>query len=200
VFERFTEEARQVLVLAQEEARILGHDYIGAEHFLLGLLRSGGSACAALQSVGVGLDEAEERVVEIVGRGRANHSGQIPFTPRARDILERALREALELGDDHVGDEHLLFGVLAQGDGVAAEVLSDFGIDRDALRQRVLKGAARGTRLAQPSVGIEVPLPLSAEATEVLNRAIELARRRGAKEIEPSDFREALEPDDESGA
>src|SRR3954466_8566033 len=98
MFERFTEEARQVLVLAQEEARMLGHDYIGAEHFLLGLLRSGGSACAALQSVGVGLDGAEERVVEIVGRGRANHSGQIPFTPRARDILERALREALELG------------------------------------------------------------------------------------------------------
>src|SRR3954452_9603479 len=98
MFERFTEEARQVLVLAQEEARTLSHDYIGAEHFLLGLLRSGGSACAGLQSMGVGLDEARQSMV-----------------------------------DDHIGDEHLLCAVLAQRDGVPAEVLSELGVDRDAL-------------------------------------------------------------------
>jgi ATP-dependent Clp protease ATP-binding subunit ClpA len=200
VFERFTDEAREVVVVAQEESRALRHDYIGAEHLLLGLLRSGGSACAALQSMGVGLEDARQRVVEIVGAGKERHSGQIPFTPRAKDVLERALREALDLGDDHIGDEHLLFGVLAQHEGVAADVLSAFGVDRDELRQRALKAARQAIRLSQPSLGIEVPLPLSEEAAEVLNHAIELARARGAQEVELSDFRQALEPEDEAGA
>jgi ATP-dependent Clp protease ATP-binding subunit ClpC len=199
VFERFTEQARHVVVLAQEEARSLRHDYIGSEHLLLGLLRVGGSATAALQSVGVGLDQARERVVEIVGGGKEARFGQIPFTPRAKHVLERALREALSAGDDHIGDEHLLLGLLRQTDGVAVEVLSGFGVDTGELASRAREAAAQGIRTGQSSVSIDVLLPLSEPATEVLARATEIAREQGAKKVELSHLREALGREDETG-
>jgi ATP-dependent Clp protease ATP-binding subunit ClpC len=192
VFERFTHRAREVVVLAQEEARMLGHDYIGAEHLLLGLLRAGGSACATLQSAGVTLDETRERVVDIVGREAENRSGQIPFTPRAKEVLESALREALTLEDDNIGDEHLLLGVLRQRDGVAADVLDGFEVDREAL--------AQGIRAGPPRPGpAGVPLRLSDQTMEVLNRAMELARDQGEAEVSPDHLREALGRQDETG-
>jgi len=164
MFERFTEEARHVVVMAQEEARSLGHAYIGTEHILLGLLRVeeelGGDGQRPLEAVGVSMTEARERIARIVGRGEEVTSGQIPFTPRAKKVLELALREALGLGHNWIGPEHVLLGVVREGDGVAYRVLLDLDVDSAAVRDRVLAQLRdnRPPRLVRPMHGSRVPL------------------------------------------
>src|SRR5205809_1794584 len=126
MFERFTERARQAVVLAQEEARTLRHNYIGTEHILLGLLREGGAAARALDPFDVTLEEVQAQIARIVGLGEEVTTGQIPFTPRAKKVLELSLREALDNGDNHIRPEHILLGLLSEGEGVAARILTDF--------------------------------------------------------------------------
>jgi ATP-dependent Clp protease ATP-binding subunit ClpC len=140
MFERFTDRARNVVVLAQEEARLLKHNYIGTEHILLGLAReSDGLAAKALEALGISLEAAREQVVEIIGRGERSPSGHIPFTPRAKKVLELSLREALQFGHNYIGTEHLLLGLIREGEGVAAQVLVRLGGDLSAIRQQVIR-------------------------------------------------------------
>ena len=126
MFERFTEPARQVVVLAQDEARTLRHNYIGTEHLLLGLLREDGAAARALDEFDVTFEEVQAQVARIIGQGDEVTTGQIPFTPRAKKVLELSLREALDSGDNYIGPEHILLGLLREGEGVAARILMDF--------------------------------------------------------------------------
>jgi ATP-dependent Clp protease ATP-binding subunit ClpA len=140
VFERFTEQARQVVVLAQEEARTLKHNYIGTEHVLLGLLREEDSlATRVLESLDITLDAARTQVAQLVGSGEEVTSGQIPFTPRAKKVLELALREALSLGHNYIGPEHILLGVARENEGVAARILLDFGADSETIRNEMIR-------------------------------------------------------------
>ena len=139
MFERFTDEGRQVVVLAQEEARGLNHCYIGTEHILLGLTRVEESPAAkVLASVGLTLERVRAEIVRIVAPGEEGTSGQIPFTPRAKKVLELSLREALSLGHDWIGSEHILLGILHEGEGVAARILSDAGAEPDKVRVRIV--------------------------------------------------------------
>ena len=138
MFERFTERARQVVVLAQGEARELKHNYIGTEHLLLGLLREEeGIAARVLAQLQVDLEGVRAQVARIVGQGDEVTSGQIPFTPRAKKVLELALREGLSLGHNYIGTEHLLLGLVREGEGVAVRILLDQGIDAEKVRDAV---------------------------------------------------------------
>jgi hypothetical protein len=140
MFERFTERARQVVVLAQEEARALTHNYIGTEHILLGLLREEeGLAARVLESLGITVERVRAQVVRIVGSGEEVTSGQIPFTPRAKKVLELALREALSLGHNYIGTEHILLGLVRENEGVAARILLDFDADSEKVRNQVVR-------------------------------------------------------------
>jgi ATP-dependent Clp protease ATP-binding subunit ClpA len=140
VFERFTDRARRVVVLAQEEARMLNHNYIGTEHILLGLSREEeGVAARALQSLGISLSDLRSDVREIIGEGGEAPAGHIPFTPNAKKVLEMSLREALQLGHNYIGTEHILLGLVRQVEGVAAEVLQKRGADLDRVRQTVIQ-------------------------------------------------------------
>jgi ATP-dependent Clp protease ATP-binding subunit ClpC len=140
MFERFTDRARRVVVLAQQEARDLDHNYIGTEHILLALLDEGqGVAANALTAMGISQDAARQRVEEVIGRGQGASPGHIPFTPRAKKVLELSLRQALQLGHHYIGTEHILLGVIAEGDGVGAHVLVDLGADLDRTRQQVVQ-------------------------------------------------------------
>ncbi|OAV60622.1 ATP-dependent Clp protease ATP-binding subunit [Enteractinococcus helveticum] len=140
MFERFTDRARRVVVLAQEEARMLNHSYIGTEHILLGLIHEGdGVAAKALQSLDVSLGAVREQVREIIGQGQQAPSGHIPFTPRAKKVLELSLREALQLGHNYIGTEHILLGLIREGEGVAAQVLVQLGADLNRVRQTVIQ-------------------------------------------------------------
>jgi ATP-dependent Clp protease ATP-binding subunit ClpC len=139
MFERFTDRALRVIVLAQEEARMLNHERIGTEHFLLGLSREGeGVAAKALESLGVSLDALRMQVEEIVGQGQQDPGDHIPFTPRAKKMLELALRESMDLGHKHIGTEHILLGLVREGEGVGAQVLAKLGIDLNRVRQEVV--------------------------------------------------------------
>src|SRR5437870_12984889 len=148
MFERFTDRARRVVVLAQEEARLLNHNYIGTEHLLLGLIHEGeGLAAKALESLGVSLEQVRGQVEEMIGVGTATPQGHIPFTPRAKKVLELSLRDALQLGHNYIGTEHILLGVLREGEGVAANVLTKLGLELQKVRQAVLQlmhGASTG--------------------------------------------------------
>ncbi|CAM3152588.1 ATP-dependent Clp protease ATP-binding subunit ClpC1 [Arthrobacter ulcerisalmonis] len=140
MFERFTDRARRVVVLAQEEARMLNHNYIGTEHILLGLIHEGeGVAAKALESLSISLDGVREQVQEIIGQGQQAPSGHIPFTPRAKKVLELSLREALQLGHNYIGTEHILLGLIREGEGVAAQVLVKLGADLNRVRQQVIQ-------------------------------------------------------------
>ena len=140
MFERFTDRARRVVVLAQDEARALNHNYIGTEHLLLGLIHEGeGVAAKALESMDVTLDKARAQVVEIIGEGQSAPSGHIPFTPRAKKVLELSLREALQLSHNYIGTEHILLGLLREGEGVAVQALGNLDVDLAALRQAVMQ-------------------------------------------------------------
>ncbi len=138
MFERFTDRARRVVVLAQEEARMLNHNYIGTEHILLGLIHEGeGVAAKALESLGISLEAVRQQVEEIIGQGQQAPSGHIPFTPRAKKVLELSMREALQLGHNYIGTEHILLGLIHEGEGVAAQVLVKLGADLNRVRQQV---------------------------------------------------------------
>ena len=140
MFERFTDRARRVVVLAQEEARMLNHNYIGTEHILLGLIHEGeGVAAKALESLGISLDVVREQVQEIIGQGQQAPTGHIPFTPRAKKVLELSLREALQLGHSYIGTEHILLGLIREGEGVAAQVLVKLNADLNRVRQQVIQ-------------------------------------------------------------
>ena len=140
MFERFTDRARRVVVLAQEEARLLNHSYIGTEHILLGLIHEGeGVAAKALESLNISLEAVRAQVEEIIGQGGSSPSGHIPFTPRAKKVLELSLREALQLGHNYIGTEHILLGLIREGEGVAAQVLVKLGADLSRVRQQVIQ-------------------------------------------------------------
>ena len=140
MFERFTDRARRVVVLAQEEARMLNHNYIGTEHILLGLIHEGeGVAAKALEALGISLEAVRSQVEEIIGQGQQAPSGHIPFTPRAKKVLELSLREALQLGHNYIGTEHILLGLIREGEGVAAQVLVKLGADLNRVRQQVIQ-------------------------------------------------------------
>ena len=162
VFERFTDRARRVVVLAQEEARLLNHNYIGTEHILLGLIHEGeGVAAKALESLGISLEAVRNQVEEIIGQGGSSPSGHIPFTPRAKKVLELSLREALQLGHNYIGTEHILLGLIREGEGVAAQVLVKLGADLSRVRQQVIQllsgysgsGQGEGSEPGKETVG-----------------------------------------------
>ncbi|OMH25447.1 NDP-hexose 4-ketoreductase [Tersicoccus phoenicis] len=157
MFERFTDRARRVVVLAQEEARMLNHNYIGTEHILLGLIHEGeGVAAKALESLNISLGAVREQVQEIIGQGQQAPSGHIPFTPRAKKVLELSLREALQLGHSYIGTEHILLGLIREGEGVAAQVLVKLGADLSRVRNQViqlLSGYQGGKENAAAGVG-----------------------------------------------
>ncbi|HEV8115471.1 MAG TPA: Clp protease N-terminal domain-containing protein, partial [Acidimicrobiales bacterium] len=140
MFERFTDRARRVLVLAQEEARLLNHNFIGTEHILLGLIHEGeGVAAKALESLGISLEAVREKVEETIGSSGSSTTGSPPFTPRAKKVLELSLREALQLGHNYIGTEHMLLGLVREGEGVAATVLQSLGADLSRVRQQVIQ-------------------------------------------------------------
>jgi ATP-dependent Clp protease ATP-binding subunit ClpA len=181
MFERFTDRARRVVVLAQEEARKLNHSYIGTEHLLLGLVREGeGVAARALESLGISLQAVRRDVEEMVGRGPQPAAGHIPFTPRAKKVLELSLRESNQLGHNYIGTEHILLGMLREGEGVAAQVLVKMGTDLNRARQRVIE-----LLHGRPGKGDQGPLAAEGgfpPAGDVLARLNALDRRLEAIE------------------
>ena len=165
MFERFTEHARQVVVLAQDEARALKHNYIGTEHILLGLLRvDEGVAARVLESLDITLEEVRARVARIVGQGDEMATGQIPFTPRAKKVLELAQREALSLGHNYIATEHILLGLVHEGDGVGVRILLDFDADAEKIRDETIRMLpSRGLRPRQKPRAPTAPSDLDQE-------------------------------------
>jgi hypothetical protein len=161
VFERFTDRARRVVVLAQEEARLLNHNYIGTEHLLLGLIHEGeGVAAQVLTRMGISLDTVRGQIEEIIGHGGQAPSGHIPFTPRSKKVLEMSLREALQLGHNYIGTEHILLGMIREGEGVAAQVLTKLGCDLSGVRRvvvQLLSGHPEQAEVISPGVSLEQP-------------------------------------------
>ena len=195
MFERFTDRARRVVVLAQEEARMLNHNYIGTEHILLGLIHEGeGVAAKALESLGISLEAVREQVEEIIGQGQQAPSGHIPFTPRAKKVLELSLREALQLGHNYIGTEHILLGLIREGEGVAAQVLVKLGADLNRVRQQVIQllSGYQGKEPATSGAGPQEGTPSSSLVLDQFGRNLTAAAREGqldpvigrAKEIE----------------
>ena len=148
MFERFTDQARRIVTLAQEEARMLDHDYVGTEHLLLGLIRvDDGMAARALALPGISMTAVRQQVEEIIGQGKKTApAGHIPFTPRAKKVLELSLREALLLGHNYIGTEHILLGLIREGEGIAAQVLVKLGADLSRVRQEVIRLVAEASR------------------------------------------------------
>jgi ATP-dependent Clp protease ATP-binding subunit ClpA len=183
MFEKFSDRARRVVVLAQEEARLLDHNYIGTEHILLGLVHEGeGVAARALGSLNIRLDAVRREVEEIIGQGGSSPPpGHIPFTPRAKKVLELSLREAIQLGHNYIGTEHILLGLLREGEGVACQVLVKLGASLPKVRARVLQLAAKSTG---EGTGGWVFRP-SSELTAVLDEAHRVAEARGESEVMP---------------
>ena len=159
MFERFTDRARRVVVLAQGEARLLDHNYIGTEHLLLGLIAEGeGVGARALQALDVSLPSIRAQIEEIIGRGQTQPAGHIPFTPRAKKVLELSLREALQLGHNYIGTEHLLLGLVREGEGVAAQVLGNLGVELDDVRTVVMTTLSV-PQIPQRAVDLRMMLP-----------------------------------------
>ncbi len=190
MFERFTERARQVVVLAQEEARTLKHNYIGTEHILLGLLREEeGLAARVLESLDITVERVRAQVVRIVGSGEEVTSGQIPFTPRAKKVLELALREALSLGHNYIGTEHILLGLVRENEGVAARILLDFDADSEKIRNEVIRmlsgpggrrqGSGGGQGAAAAGAGAAGRGQEELQAARPVRAQPDQARRRG---------------------
>ena len=184
MFERFTDRARRVVVLAQEEARMLNHNYIGTEHLLLGLIHEGeGVAAKALESMGISLEAVRSQVEEIIGQGQAAPTGHIPFTPRAKKVLELSLREALQLGHNYIGTEHILLGLIREGEGVAAQVLQKLGADLNRVRQQVIQLLSGSGALRTPE-GHEVVSADPARIREIrreMQRLLDLALEEGIR-------------------
>jgi ATP-dependent Clp protease ATP-binding subunit ClpC len=182
MFERFTDRARRVVVLAQEEARLLNHNYIGTEHILLGLVHEDeGVAANALESLKIRLDAVRREVEELIGQGESPPSEHIPFTPRAKKVLELSLREAIQLGHNYIGTEHILLGLVREGEGVAAQVLVKLGASLPKVRAQVLQLVAES-----PGEGASgwVFRP-SSELTAVLDEAHRVAEAGGEREVMP---------------
>jgi len=185
MFERFTDRARRVVVLAQEEARMLNHNYIGTEHILLGLIHEGeGVAAKALESLGISLDAVRQQVEEIIGQGQQTPSGHIPFTPRAKKVLELTRREAEQLGHNYIGTEHILLGLIREGNGVAAQVLVMLGADLNRVRLTVIQllhGHPAKEPVSTRSAAQELRLPpgLQARLDEVEQRLAAIEQRLG---------------------
>ena len=166
MFERFTDRARRVVVLAQEEARMLRHNYIGTEHILLGLVREGGGVAAmALESLNISLEAVRQQVGEIIGHGQAAPTGHIPFTPRAKKVLELSLREALQLGHHYIGTEHILLGLIDEAEGIAAQVLQKLGADLNRVRQTIIQ-------LLSEYTGGEAAAGATAETTALMSKVV----------------------------
>jgi ATP-dependent Clp protease ATP-binding subunit ClpA len=192
VFERFTERARQVVVLAQDEARGLRHNYIGTEHLLLGLLREEeGLAARVLDSLDVTLWEVRDQVARIIGEGEEATSGQIPFTPRAKKVLELSLREAKALRHTHIGTEHILLGLMREGEGVAARILLDFGADAEAVRNEVIRLLSGGSRPPEELPSVERFKPQSPPLAPEVADAIERLGREKEEALERQDVERA---------
>jgi ATP-dependent Clp protease ATP-binding subunit ClpA len=153
MFERFTERARQVIVLAQDEARALKHNYIGTEHLLLGLLREEeGVGCRVLESLDLTVGEVRGRIAKVVGEGENVETGQIPFTPRSKKVLDMSLREALSLGHNYVGTEHILLALVRENEGVAARILNDFDVAPQKIRDETVRMLGPVSGLMPPSM------------------------------------------------
>ncbi len=187
MFERFTDRARRVVVLAQQEARMLDHNYVGTEHILLGLIHEGdGVAARALTTLGISLDATRQAVEDIIGRGTQMPSGHIPFTPRSKKVLELSLREALSLGSDHIGTEHILLALIREGDGVGAQILVSAGVDLNRARQQIINLLHQGPEEDAPSPAVSVP-PLATSAPppgdELASRLASFAARLSAIEL-----------------
>jgi ATP-dependent Clp protease ATP-binding subunit ClpC len=179
MFERFTDRARRVVVLAQEEARMLNHNYIGTEHILLGLIHEGeGVAAKALESLGISLDAVRQQVEEIIGQGQQAPSGHIPFTPRAKKVLELSLREALQLGHNYIGTEHILLGLIREGEGVAAQVLVKLGADLNKVRQQVIQ-LLNGYQSKEPAGTASESAPSTSLVLDQFGRNLTQAAREG---------------------
>ena len=192
MFERFTDRARRVVVLAQEEARMLNHNYIGTEHILLGLIHEGeGVAAKALESLGIALEGVRQQVEEIIGQGQQAPSGHIPFTPRAKKVLELSLREALQLGHNYIGTEHILLGLIREGEGVAAQVLVKLGADLARVRQQVIQ--VLGGYAGGEDVGARMRLVRMTVPDDLREAEEQLAQVRREKEsaIQAQDFERA---------
>jgi ATP-dependent Clp protease ATP-binding subunit ClpC len=182
MFERFTDRARRVVVLAQEEARMLNHNYIGTEHILLGLIHEGeGVAAKALESLGIALEGVRQQVEEIIGQGQQAPSGHIPFTPRAKKVLELSLREALQLGHNYIGTEHILLGLIREGEGVAAQVLVKLGADLNRVRQQVLQllSGYQGKEPTESGSGRGEGTPSSSLVLDQFGRNLTASAREG---------------------
>ncbi|MCW6005196.1 AAA family ATPase, partial [Micromonospora sp. CPCC 205371] len=176
MFERFTDRSRRVIVLAQEEARMANHHYIGSEHILLGLIHEGeGVAARALESLGISLEGVRQQVEETIGQGQQAAKGHMPFTPRAKKVLELSLREALQLGHNYIGTEHILLGLIREGEGVAAQVLVKLGADLNAVRQQVIR-LLSGREEAPP---VEVPSPAVSAVLDQYGENLTKAAREG---------------------
>jgi ATP-dependent Clp protease ATP-binding subunit ClpC len=179
MFERFTDRARRVVVLAQEEARMLNHNYIGTEHILLGLIHEGeGVAAKALESLGISLDAVRQQVEEIIGQGQQAPSGHIPFTPRAKKVLELSLREALQLGHNYIGTEHILLGLIREGEGVAAQVLVKLGADLNKVRQQVIQ-LLNGYQSKEPAGTASESAPSTSLVLDQFGRNLTQSAREG---------------------
>ncbi|MFO6451901.1 MULTISPECIES: ATP-dependent Clp protease ATP-binding subunit [unclassified Aeromicrobium] len=182
MFERFTDRARRVVVLAQEEARMLSHNYIGTEHILLGLIHEGeGVAAKALESLDISLEAVRGQVEDIIGQGQQAPSGHIPFTPRAKKVLELSLREALQLGHTYIGTEHILLGLIREGEGVAAQVLVKLGADLNRVRQQVIQlvSGFQGKESETTGAGTEAPAAASSAVLDQFGRNLTQAAREG---------------------
>jgi ATP-dependent Clp protease ATP-binding subunit ClpC len=181
LFEKFTDKARRVVVLAQEEAKLLKHNYIGTEHILLGLIHEGeGVAAKALEALGINLEQVREQVQEIIGQGQQAPSGHIPFTPRAKKVLELSLREALQLGHSYIGTEHLLLGLIREGEGVAAQVLTKLGADTNKVRQQVIQLLSGYQGKETVAVGGETnPQPKGSQILDQFGRNLTQAAAEG---------------------
>jgi len=177
MFERFTERARQVVVLAQDEARTLRHNYIGTEHLLLGLLREDGAAARALDEFDVTYEKVQAQVARIIGQGDEVTTGQIPFTPRAKKVLELSLREALDNGDNYIGPEHILLGLLREGEGVAARILMDFA------QLEEIRAAALGVATDRPREERAFRSQLSTLGPEVIDELRAAVGSRRARSL-----------------
>jgi ATP-dependent Clp protease ATP-binding subunit ClpA len=191
MFERFTDRARRVIVLAQEEARLLNHNYIGTEHLLLGLAHEGqGVAAKALELLGIRLEALRSQVQEIIGRGQQGPTGHIPFTPRAKKVLELSLRESKQLGHNYIGTEHLLLGLIREGEGVAAQVLVKLGGDLPRVRQQVVQllSGSVGAEAAAGTGLVHVTVP--EDLREVEERLAQVRRQKEAA-IDAEDFERA---------
>jgi ATP-dependent Clp protease ATP-binding subunit ClpA len=198
MFERFTDRARRVVVLAQEEARMLNHNYIGTEHILLGLIHEGeGVAAKALESLGISLDAVRQQVEEIIGEGQQAPSGHIPFTPRVKKVLELSRREMSQLGHSYIGTEHILLGLIREGDGVAAQVLVTLGADLNRVRQQVislLHGHQPQEPVSARSATGKYTLPSAVHARlEAVEQRLAAMEQRVGNGPETSDLDEQIE-------